>query len=185
MGRLLPSLDILLDLTQLQASENAKQCGGDPTKAIAIGVSSGGGLVLAATRKILLGESSLSKDTIKEVVALVLTTIHPDTGSQIYGAYSSYTECKEGVPMIDAGFMKTFYNAVGVECADEDFFATLDRDSHKLFPPVYICACQFDPVRDDGKVMIKSLAEVGVKTKYDCYVGLPHIFWIFPGIQER
>ena len=40
-------------------------------------------------------------------------------------------------------------------------------------------------MRDDGKVMIKPLAEVGVKTKYDHYVGLPHIFWIFPGIQER
>lgn len=76
-------------------------------------------------------------------------------------------------------------NLIYKEGQEANFFAALDRDSHKLFPPVYICTCQFGPVRDDGKVMIKPLAEVGVKTKYDHYVGLPHIFWIFPGIQER
>jgi versiconal hemiacetal acetate esterase len=44
--------------------------------------------------------------------------------------------------------------------------------------------CEFDPLRDDGKIMEHVLKKAGIKVKSDYYKGYPHYFWIFPSISD-
>ncbi len=78
--------------------------------------------------------------------------------------------------------MKTFFEAVDADPNDVKTFVTLSKDLGK-FPPTYICTCGKDPLRDDGRVLEAMLKKEGVKTKSDTYEGLPHYFWMMPGIQ--
>lgn len=73
---------------------------------------------------------------------------------------------------------------VGADPKDADNFTLLAADNHKHFPKTYICYCEGDPLRDDSKTMLKALDKAGVQTKSDYYPGLPHYFWIFPGIPQ-
>jgi versiconal hemiacetal acetate esterase len=73
------------------------------------------------------------------------------------------------------------------EKADADFndeggFITLSKNLHE-FPPTHISTCGKDPLRDDGKILEAMLQREGVKTKSDFYPGVPHYFWLFPGIK--
>ena len=78
--------------------------------------------------------------------------------------------------------MKTFFEAVNADYKDEKTFVTLSKDLGK-FPPTYIATCGKDPLRDDGRVLEAMLKKEGVRTKSDRYEGLPHYFWMMPGIQ--
>ncbi len=79
--------------------------------------------------------------------------------------------------------METFFSAAGVSPNDEKAFVTLSKDL-KSFPPTYISTCGKDPLRDDGKVLEVMLKKEGVKTKSDFYEGVPHYFWLFPGVER-
>jgi versiconal hemiacetal acetate esterase len=98
--------------------------------------------------------------------------------------YTSYGENGENVPAIDKTSMDQFFELTGVDPEDKDYFIGNDPESHKLLPPTYVCTCEFDPLRDDGKVLVKSLEQAGVPVKYDHYDGLPHCFWYFPKLPE-
>jgi versiconal hemiacetal acetate esterase len=52
------------------------------------------------------------------------------------------------------------------------------------FPPTYIATCEFDPLRDDGKVLELALKKAGVRVRSDCYDGYPHYFWIFACLRD-
>lgn len=103
---------------------------------------------------------------------------------QYKAEYTSYQENSENVPVIDKISMDQFFELAGVDLQDEASFAGLDADAHKLFPPTYICTCEFDPLRDDGKILAKALEKAGTKVKYDNYDGLPHCFFYFPKLPE-
>lgn len=125
------------------------------------------------------------KANVKGVVAMVPLTIHPDHVPEQYKAdFKSYTENAENVPVIDKTSMLQFYEYTGVDPTDKSYFAALDTENLKNFPPTYICTCEFDPLRDDGQIMAKALKENGVPVKTDFYEGLPHYFWIFPQVPE-
>jgi versiconal hemiacetal acetate esterase len=113
---------------------------------------------------------------------MVPVTAHPTSVPAEYASqYTAYQENGYGAPVIDAASMKTFFEAVNADYEDEKTFITLSKDLGK-FPPTYIATCGKDPLRDDGRVLEAMLKE-GVKTKSDLYEGLPHYFWMMPGIQ--
>ena len=86
-----------------------------------------------------------------------------------------------GVLIIDASSMKTLFEAVEADYEDEKTFITLSRDLGK-FPPTNTSTRGKDPLRDDRSVLEHMLKKEGVKTKSDEYEGLPHYFWMVPGI---
>jgi len=98
--------------------------------------------------------------------------------------FTAYDQNASNVPMVDKTSMLQFFDIAGVTSETKDYFPAADLDCHGQFPPTYICTCEIDPVRDDGRVMIKSLRDAGVKTKWDHYDGLPHNFFVFPGLPE-
>ena len=109
-------------------------------------------------------------------MAIVPVTLHPDNvPSQYASDYKAYTENAENVPVIDKTSMMQFYELTGVDPKDKSYFTALDEENLANFPPTYIATCEFDPLRDDGKIMGKALSAKGVKIKEDYYEGLPHV----------
>jgi len=161
------------------AYKNAATLGADPNKVFTTGTSAGGGLALTtADQLIKAGKGS----QLAGVVVMVPVTAHPSTIPAAYKShYTAYTDNGSGVPMIDAVSMTTFFSASGADFNDEKVFVTLSKDLAK-FPKTYIATCGKDPLRDDGKVLELMLKEEGVQTKSDFYEGVPHYFWMFPGI---
>ena len=113
---------------------------------------------------------------------MVPITAHPASIPAEYKSqYTAYRENATGVPVIDADTMRVFFEAAEADYNDEKTFVTLSKRL-KEFPATYICTCEMDPLRDDGKVLEMMLKKEGVKTKSDFYPGLPHYFWMMPGI---
>jgi len=183
MGTSINSLCIysyLLTRINTQAWKNAAQLGADQSKVFSAGASAGGGLALTvADQLIKSGQGS----QIQGVVAMVPVTAHPTSiPSEYKSQYTAYTENGSGVPIIDAESMRIFFEAAGADYNDEKTFVTLSKDLGK-FPPTYIATCGKDPLRDDGRVLEMMLKKEGVRTKSDRYEGVPHYFWMFPGIK--
>lgn len=108
---------------------------------------------------------------------------HPESVPSEYASqYNAYKDNASGVPVIDAATMNTFFEASGASPKDEKVFVTLSKDLAK-FPKTYIATCGKDPLRDDGRVLKAMLEKEGVQTKEDRYEGVPHYFWLFPGIE--
>lgn len=113
-------------------------------------------------------------------------TAHPNNISPAYSSlYTSYTINGTNVPVITSATMTTFFSAAGIDqnWHDETVFATLSKDLDK-FPRTYIATCGKDPIRDDGKVLEVMLKERGREVKSDFYEGMPHTFWMFPGVAR-
>lgn len=165
------------------AHDNASSIGGDGNKMFTIGGSAGGALALQICNAVLK-DSSL-KSSIKGVAAMVPATIDPKNVPEKYKSqYRAYEENAKGVPIIDKEVMQTFIEHLGTDPSDKSAWVLLDTENHKNFPPVYFTSCEFDPLRDDAYVFEAALKEAGVPTKHDHYKGMPHYFWIFPGIPE-
>lgn len=165
------------------AHSNASSFGGDPNKMYTIGGSAGGALALQIANAVLQDQSL--KSSLKGIAAQVPATTHPDHVPEKYKSmYKSYTDNAKGVPVIDKNSMDIFLEHLGGEKSDPNLWTIHATDNHKNFPPTYITTCEFDPLRDDGTILEAALKEAGVKTKLNHYKGLPHYFWIFPGIPE-
>jgi versiconal hemiacetal acetate esterase len=118
-------------------------------------------------------------------VGLVPVAFHRDTIPQQYKAqYQSYYDNGENVPIINATSMDQFLDYTGCQANDKDYLIGNDMECFGKLPPTYIVTCEFDPLRDDGKILEMALKEVGVPVKRDHYDGLPHCFWVFPTLPE-
>ncbi|KAK5105543.1 Telomerase-binding protein [Lithohypha guttulata] len=165
------------------AHDNASSFQGDAHKMYTIGGSAGGALALQ-TANAVLKDSSL-KDSIKGVAAMVPSTTHYENCPEKYQSmYTAYKDNAVDAPIINKESMDIFLGHLGGDKDDSSLFTLLATENHKKFPPVYFTSCEFDPLRDDAYVLEAALKEAGVNTKHDHYKGLPHYFWIFPGIPE-
>lgn len=150
-----------------------------------IGSSAGGGLALAATRKVVLGQSTLPTNSVKGVVALCPMTLHPLSVPEKYATgYSSYDEHAENSPLIDKTTLLQMLANTGVKPTDEQYFPVRDDGCLSLFPPTYVVTCGQDPLRDDGIVLGRALSSASVPVKTKNYKSLPHCFWIVPSLPE-
>ena len=114
---------------------------------------------------------------------MVPVTAHYDTVPSAYkDQYTAYVDNKSGVPVIDKAVMDTFFEAAAVDSNDPKVFATLSKNLSE-FPPTYIATCGKDPLRDDGKILGAMLEREQVKVKHDFWEGVPHYFWLFPGLK--
>ncbi|EXA30586.1 hypothetical protein BFJ63_vAg16579 [Fusarium oxysporum f. sp. narcissi] len=164
---------------------NAARIGGDATKLYVLGASAGAGLAFCVARKFAMGQTASGPRLIKGIVALCPYTLHSKLIPEMYKlAHKSHQEHRYNVPMIDVSSMETFFNNAGLQPDDEDYFIALDRDCYRYLPPAYISTCEFDPLRDDGKIMVESLQVANIPVKTDHYDGLPHCFWVFPALPE-
>lgn len=163
--------------------DNASKINGDPNKIYTIGGSAGGGLAFQVANQVLRDDKL--KKTLKGIIALVPLTVHPDNVPEKYKSqYTAFEDNAKDVPVIDRESMEIFYKHAGADPKDSSLFTLLATDKHAEFPPTYFASCEFDPLRDDSKVMEQALKEAGVPTKHDYWPGFPHYFWIFPPVPE-
>lgn len=168
-----------------QAHDNASSFNGNPNNMYTIGGSAGGILSLAVARQVVLGRTSVPSTAMKGIIALVPGCLHPDNVPEKFKKmYNAYTENATNVPMIDGKSMDDVFGMTGIDAHNADYNVGLDSEAHKRFPPTYIATCEFDPLRDDGRIMAHALREAGVPVKYDHYDGLPHAFWFVPQLPE-
>ena len=147
-----------------------------------IGGSAGGGLALQVANQIV--QDPKLKPGLKGIAAMVPLTTHWDNVPEKYKSkYTAIEDNAKDVPVIDKESMQDFYKLTAVDPKDSTCFTIL---SDKLgdFPPVYVTTCEYDPLRDDGTILLEALKEKGVQTKHDYYEGFPHYFWIFPPVPE-
>ncbi|VUC23951.1 unnamed protein product [Clonostachys rosea] len=165
--------------------ENARSIGVCSARMFTIGTSAGAALALAVTRKIVLGQSTVPRDTVKGIFALCPLVVHPSNVPTEYKTlYTSFEEHKEGVPIIDKECLLEMYNCAGLQPNDKNYYPVLDPESLKRFPPTYIVTCENDPLRDDGKLLSSALTASGVAVDTKHFDGLPHCFWIIPSLPE-
>ncbi|KAF2832180.1 carboxylesterase [Ophiobolus disseminans] len=165
--------------------DNATSFNGDANKMYTIGASAGGVLSLSAARQIALGRSTLPSTTIKGIVALVPQAYHPQNVPEKYKSdFLAYHENATNIPMIDKISVDAALEMASVDTNNVDYLVGMDPGSHKLFPPTYIATCEFDPLRDDGKILARALQEAGVSVRSAHYDGLPHCFWFLPMLHE-
>lgn len=137
-----------------------------------IGGSAGGGLALAIANQVV--RDPTLKPSLKGIIAMVPTTTHFDNVPSKYEShYTAYKDNAKDAPVIDKDSMDTFYKYAGVDPTDAGCFTILATDKHAEFPPTYFTSCEFDPLRDDAKIMEEALKEAGVATKHDYYPGFP------------
>ncbi|KAI9647355.1 hypothetical protein NHQ30_003740 [Ciborinia camelliae] len=169
------------------AWHHASELGADNTHTFTIGSSAGGGLALTVANDLI---AAGKRDQIQGIVAMVPVAAHPSSIPAAYKShYTAYDENASNVPIIDASSADTFFSAVDADFNDprtcriaQSPFVTLSQHLSD-FPPTYIATCGKDPLRDDGKVLEMMMKKKGVETKSDYYEGLPHCFWLFPGIK--
>jgi versiconal hemiacetal acetate esterase len=114
---------------------------------------------------------------------MVPVAAHQDSIPSDYAEhYTAYKENAQGVPLVDGTTIKTCFDACGANPQEVKTFVTLSKDLAQ-FPPTYIATCGKDPLRDDGKVLDMMLKKEGVKTTHNHYAGMPHCFWMMPGVK--
>ncbi|RGP60875.1 putative sterigmatocystin biosynthesis lipase/esterase stci [Fusarium sporotrichioides] len=164
---------------------SAKNLGTCQEKLFTIGTSAGGALAFTVARKVALGHASLPKNAAKGVVAFNPVTVHPDNiPKYCMSQHTSFEENKENTPILNLKTLLEFFTLTQISPNDSDYFVGLDQESHGLLPPSYIVTCEWDPLRDDGKVLADSMELLGVNVKRDHWNGMPHCFWLFPMVPE-
>ncbi|KAF4634017.1 hypothetical protein G7Y89_g4094 [Cudoniella acicularis] len=159
---------------------NAEKIGGDQSQVFTVGASAGGGLALTVADQVI---KSGNPSHVQGVVAMVPVTAHPSSIPAAYKShYTAYTENARGVPVINADSMRVFFEVAGADYNDEKVFVTLSPRLGEL-PPVYVATCGKDPLRDDGRVLERMIKDKGGKVRSDHYEGVPHYYWLFPGIE--
>ncbi|TEY81845.1 hypothetical protein BOTCAL_0031g00370 [Botryotinia calthae] len=150
--------------------KHASELHASQSQLFTIGGSAGGGLALTVAHDLI---AAGKRSHIKGIVAMVPVAAHPSSIPASYkNHYKSYDENAHDVPHYRFRY------------AEYIFWGLVTLSNHlDEFPPTYIATCGKDPLRDDGKVLEMMLKDKGIKTKSDYYDGVPHYFWLFPGIK--
>lgn len=94
----------------------------------------------------------------------------------------SMDEKAEGAPFLTKQVMIGMYDPLKPDLTSPEHFALLaPPEVLAKFPRTYVVTAEHDPVRDDGRILVKRLRnECGKGVKEDYYEGVPHYFFWFP-----
>lgn len=154
--------------------ENASSLGGDPTK-VAIGGDSAGGNLAAATTLRLLAAGEEPPNSV--------LMICPSTDLAMQT--ESVRTFAPDDPIIDTEFMEFCRGSYASDPNQwsDPYLSPLHADlAH--FPPTCVVVGSIDPLNDDGVLFAEKLQAAGRDATLLTYEGMPHVFMLFPGIDN-
>ncbi|KAK4102537.1 hypothetical protein N658DRAFT_506170 [Parathielavia hyrcaniae] len=177
----------------LHSRGGAATMGGDPSRVVVGGISAGANLtasVLVARHLRLPGYEDLA-DLPAPLGQVLLTPClyHVECGVRrlleraglaLSDPASSYEQCKDA-PVLPRWKMKYFIGLLGVKLPvdPEDYVlnpGNMPPEKAAGLPPATFGISGADPLRDEGLLFAKMLAERGVPTNVHVFSGMPHAF---------
>jgi len=154
--------------------ENATSLGGDPARVSLGGDSAGGNLAAAVTLR-LLAEGHEPPSSV--LMICPSTDLAMET--------ESIRTFAPDDPIIDTPFME-FCRASYAPNPDQwsdPFLSPLHADL-SAFSPTCVVVGAIDPLLDDGVAFAEKLRQSGREVVLQRHDGMPHVFMLFPGIDE-
>lgn len=158
----------------LWVRENAASLGGDPAR-VSIGGDSAGGNLTAATALRLLAAG------VEPPASLLMICPVTDLAME---AVSVRTLSPDD-PILEWPFME-FCRASYAPSPEQwsDPFVSPLRGDLSAFPPTCVVVGTIDPLLDDGVAFAEKLRQSGREVVLQRHEGMPHVFMLFPGIDE-
>ncbi|ORX89643.1 hypothetical protein K493DRAFT_289050 [Basidiobolus meristosporus CBS 931.73] len=161
------------------AITNAKELNVDVLKVVTTGSSAGGSLALA----VALMDLNSGHRRVHFIAAIQPLTCHLNYYPEKYknDFRSIVTNANADVLNFQGMvLLNDLYLADEKVEGPSPYYSMLLATNLSSLPPTYIVVGGKDPLRDDGVVLAKELAEVGVPCELDIYRGYPHGFMVFP-----
>lgn len=161
-----------------QAVLGIKECGlkygGNTDHLVFVGDSAGGQLALATTLRLKKFNSWLPRQQI-----LIYPMLDPN------GRSNSYVENGSDYIITANMLLSGFELYAGSESnlLHEPELNLLNASFHGL-PTTTIITAEFDPLRDEGEQLYRSMAEQGVEARHEPYLGVIHGFFQLSGVSE-
>ncbi|KAK3386874.1 Alpha/Beta hydrolase protein [Podospora didyma] len=164
--------------------DNIELVGGDPEKVILGGISAGAQLVASLILEKHLGKVAKGRPAIAGQVLMIPLLVHmdcyqPQLDRLTNPGVSSYEENKNA-PVLSAATVKFFGDLLKIENPDVNDTklnpGNATPEQVKGLPPTVFGIAGLDPLRDEGLLYGKLLAEAGVATDVSVFQGVPHAF---------
>ena len=157
----------------LGIKENAHKYGGDSEHLVFVGDSAGGQLALATTLRLKKSQQWLPRQQI-----LIYPMLDPKGNSQSYRENGS--DYIITANMLLSGF--DLYVNSDSKVIEEPELNLLSHDFSGL-PATTIITAEFDPLRDEGEQLYKSMLSQGVEAYCERYLGVIHGFFQLSGVS--
>jgi acetyl esterase len=148
--------------------------GGDTSRIVFVGDSAGGQLALATSMRLRDQQNWLPCKQI-----LIYPMLDPDGSSESYRLYGR--EFVITANMLRSGF--DLYIGHHRDRANQELYP-LNQPCLRGLPPTFIMTAEFDPLRDEGELLYKSLIRDGVEAYCERYLGVIHGFFQLSGVSQ-
>lgn len=164
--------------------DNISLLGGNPSRVLVGGISAGAFLTASLALQKHLGRALQSYPPIAGLVLMIPCLVHMDCYDQQLAqirdpSVSSFETC-QNAPILPRATCRMFMDLLGIEHPDPNDVRMNPGNATpaqvKGLPPTVFGIAGFDPLRDEGFLFAKKLAEAGVPTDVNVFKGLPHGF---------
>lgn len=164
--------------------DNISLLGGNPSRVLVGGISAGAFLTASLALRKHLGLTLQPYPPIAGLVLMIPCLVHMDCYQQQLAqiqdpSVSSFETCRDA-PILSRATCRMFMDLLAVEKPDPNDVqmnpGNASVDQLKGLPPTVFGIAGFDPLRDEGLLFAKKLAEAGVATDVNVFKGLPHGF---------
>jgi acetyl esterase len=156
------------------ARANARSLGGDPRRVALAGDSAGGNLTAATTRRLLAAG---------EPPPAAAALLCPVADLELALSSPSSLRFGPGDPILDDALMRFFCESYAAREQWTSPDVSPLRGDVSGFPPSCLVVGGIDPLLDDGLALHGVLARAGRDVTLLRYDGMPHDFFLFPGLD--
>ena len=164
--------------------DNAAAVGWDPLRVVVGGISAGAYLTASLALEKHLGRAAVGRPAIAGLVLMIPALVNIDCYAPVLAqirdeAVSSWETCKDA-PVLPRTVCRLFMDLLRIEGADPADTrlnpGLASAEQVKGLPPSVFGVAGLDPLRDEGLLFAKKLAEAGVPTDVHVFPGVPHGF---------